>query len=313
MATTTKSKSTKKPATAAKTTKKASTTKSVTTKKTPIKKTPVKTTVVKKETTAKKTVKTPVTPLDRIRSVHSSIAAAYLVFTALVIGFVSTAATAITLGLQSRDEFATNADKVVLGPAHEVLFNIEPKYFLALSLLLMALASILLASKLRARYEATLVNRTSGFRWIASGLSMAALLTYVNLLAGITDLATLKLSAALLVATSIFAFLADRENAASVRPKWVAYLASIFTGVMAWVPVLSVLLGTYLFGDERFGWHVYAIAAVTLLGSTSIALNQLRQLRAGVRKEYTAIEASYLNIDLLTKFAVVLLTLLALQ
>lgn len=298
MATTTKSKSTKKPATAAKTTKK-------TTKVTPKKVVAAKTTTVSN--------KVAITPLDRIKSVNVSLAAAFLVFAALAAFFIETVAQAITLNVQTRDIFSTTADKVVLGPANEVLFNIQPKYLLVASLLISVVGALLLATKLRSRYELTLANRTSGFRWAITGISSAFLLSYVYLLAGITDLATLKMGGAMILATALFAFLADRENVATVKTKWLAFTASCFTGAMAWYPVVAVFIGTALYGNERFGWHVYAIAAVTLVGFSGFALRQYQQLRAGAQKDYLASEAGYLNTDLLTKFAVVLISLIALK
>lgn len=309
MATTTKSKSTKsakKSTSTPKTTKSAKVTKKVTTTT----KATSKKSEVKANTSVKKS--TP-TPLQRIRNTYFSLTLLYVVFAGLIAATVTTLAAGITLGIQARDEFASNIDNTVLSSANEVIANIEPKYALITSLVIGALGSILIATKLRARYELTLANRTSGFRWIVMGLSSAALLTYVNLLVGITDYATLKLGAAMIIVTALLAFIAERENVGTVRPKWVAFLGSLFTGVIAWLPVISVFIGTAVYGKEQFEWQVYAIAGVTLLGFSSIAINQYRHLKAGAQVDYTMVESRYLSIDMFTKFAVVLISLLALQ
>ncbi len=314
MATTTQSKSTrtttKKPAKAVKTTKKITNQKAVAApRKTAVKKPLITQTSV---STVKATTRSPLTPLDRIRSLLVSSAMVNLIFAALVIGFVTTTEVAVRLGLQTRDQFASDST-VVLGPASEVLFNLDPKYVLAASLLASSLILILLATKLRSRYEATLANRTSGLRWLAFGISAALLLNFANLIGGIDDLATLKLSAFLIFITTMLSFIAERENIGTARPKWFAYTLSLITGAMAWLPLIGSFIGTSLYGMERFGWHVYAVAGVLLLGFIGFAITQYRQLRVGRAGDYLRAEERYLRIDLFTKFAVVLIVVIALK
>lgn len=258
---------------------------------------------------AKGNVKRVLTPLERVRSIHVSLAFMYAAFAILVGVFAKTVAVPITLALQTRDEFASG-DSVTLGPAKEVLYNIEPKYVLVASLALGALASILLATKLRNRYESTLNAGISGFRWIALGVTSSLLVTFVNVSAGVQDFATLKLSGVLILITVFFAWLAERDNIASARPKWLAFVFSLFAGALAWLPLVSSFLGTTVFGMERFGWQVYAMAAVTLAGFTGFAINQYLQIKRSNRA-FPVVEEAYLRIDMLTKFAVVLIVLLA--
>ena len=266
-----------------------------------------------KKSATKPSVKAVLTPLQRVRSLHVSLSVMYAVFAGVVLGFVATASSAVTLTIHARDEFASDVD-VVLGPASEVLYNIEPKYLLAAALLISSLGSLLLATKLRDRYESTLKAGISGFRWVILGLSAALTLQFVGLLAGVQDIVLLKLSGVLILVTTLLAWIAERDNAGSTRSKWLAYDFSLFTGVLAWLPIIGSLAGTSLYGMERFGWHVYALAAVALLGFSAFAFNQYLQIRArGTKKDYFAVEESYLRIDMLAKFAVVLIALLALK
>lgn len=317
MATTTKSKTTRTtkkstttPKTKAKTAKKTTKAAKVTTKVATTKKIAPKKVEAKESSPAKKQVPT---PLQRIRNTYFSLTLLYTVFAGLIAATVTTLAAGITLGIQARDEFASNLDSTVLGSANEVIANIEPKYVLVASLIIGALGSVLLATKLRGRYELALANRTSGFRWIVAGLSSAVLLTYVSLLAGITDYATLKLSGALILVTALLAFIAERDNVGAVKPKWFAYILSLFTGAMAWLAIAGTFIGTTLYGKERFEAYVYLIAGATLLGFIAIAVNQYRHLKAGAQADYLTVESRYLSIDMFTKFAVVLISLLALQ
>jgi MFS family permease len=262
---------------------------------------------------ASATNKAVLTPLDRIRSIHISTALVYLVFAGIVAAFVNTAAVAVTLAIQARDHFASESS-VVLGSADEVLYNIEPKYLLIASLVVGAIASILLAGKLRNRYEAALNSGSSALKWFLYGISAGLMITFVGLLSGVNDGLTLKLMAGLIIATTILSWSTEKENTGTGQPRWGTYWLAIFTGVLAWLPILGSLIGTTVFSAERFGWHVYAIDAVVLAGSIAVALNLKSNIQVRTpRRVYTDVEARYLRVDLFTKFAVVLITILALQ
>ncbi len=301
------------------------TTKSVKATKTTVKKTPAKSvratktaktvpvvTTKKADVSTKSAQRTALTPLERLRSLHISKAVIYLLGAGLILGFVKAVEATVTLGIVARDEFASQQN-TVLTPAHEVLYNIDPRYVLVTSLGLAALGSILLATKLRNRYEATLSGRTSGFRWVILGVSAALTLTFVNMLAGVHDMATLKLAGGLIFLTTMLSWLAERDNIGAVKPKWLAYIVALFAGALALLPLIGSLIGTTLFSEERFGWHVYALAAVMIIGFIGFALTQYRSLRRGPADVYLETEERYLRIDMLTKFAIVLIVLLALK
>jgi hypothetical protein len=266
-----------------------------------------------KATAAKSNGKRVLSPTELLRSMHISLALAYGVFAVIVIGFVTTVAVPVTLGIQARDGFASR-DFVVLGAAQEVFYNVQPKYVLAAALLVSAIGSLLLATKLRTRYESTIKSRVSGMRWILFGLSGALTIKFVALLAGVQDLSLLKLSAGLVFGAAMLSWIAERDNAGASRPKWLAYVLGLGAGALAWFPVLVSLIGTSVYGMERFGWHVYTIALAALLGFTGFAVILYKSIKAGRGgREYTAIESTYLRIDLFTKFVIVLVTILALD
>jgi hypothetical protein len=77
--------------------------------------------------------------------------------------------------------------------------------------------------------------------------------------------------------------------------------------------LLGSLFGTSVYGDARFGWHVYALAGVVFLSSMLIAYTQYKAIRrTATATTYVAREEKYLKIDLVTKIAVVLIVLTAL-
>lgn len=256
--------------------------------------------------------KATVSPLTRLKSINLSAALTNLLFALLVIIFVSPASAELLLSHQARDAFA-NLDGVALGSASEVLVNVEYRYMLVAVLLVGAIGSLLIATKLRKTYEKGVSAGISGLRWIFMGISAALTLEFVSFIGGVQDIATLKLVAGLIVVTALLGWLSERENASSKSPKWLAFGSSIFTGYLAWLPLIGSLVGTGVYGGERFGWHVYVLAGVTLAGFIGFAVTQYSSIKKKSLLEYTIFENRYLRIDQLTKFLIVLVTIAALQ
>lgn len=293
--------------------KKATATAKKSTKKAAAKKPAVKAAVSPAAATTKATLnkKRVLSPLERLRSMHLISAIFYTIFAVFTAFFVSAAGTQVYLSFQARDTLA-NTPNVVLTPAAEVLANVQYRYVLMALLLLSALGSLLLATKLRARYEASVNYGVSGMRWILMGVTAAITLQFVSLLSGVQDLMTLKTVAGLIFVTTLLGWLAERENRGARDTKWLAYVASLVTGALAWLPLIGSWIGTSLYGEERFSWYVYALGAVTMAGFIGFALNQYAHLKKA-NLEYTYLEERYIRIDQLTKIAIVAIIFSALS
>ncbi|HEX5796785.1 MAG TPA: hypothetical protein VFX86_00155 [Candidatus Saccharimonadales bacterium] len=275
-----------------------------------------------KAATSKKVVKTAaaankgssqgMVTLQKLYKFNLFSAAANLIFAVLSILFVSKNTVDFTLAHAVKDEIASTSD-TVLGPAYTTLATVEIRYLMAVIFLLGAFFSLLLATKLRKVYESGVKNSTSGVRWLLTGITFALILELVSVLGGVSDVFTLKLIAGLILATSILAWLAERENKGS-KNNFYAFALSVFTGFIAWLPLAGSLIGTALYGDTAFDWHVYALAVLVLFGFTSIGLSQYRQVRDGISaKGYLQLEGKYVSSDFLIKLAVFAVLLLALH
>lgn len=269
---------------------------------------------VKKEVaaaTVKPSARKQLTPLERLRSRSISMAIMGLIFAVATIFVVGPNSSELLLSVQSRDLFA-NTNSVVLGSASEVITNVQYRYLLSATLLIGAVAAVLLATKLRKPYEAGVAAAVSTWRWILLGVTSALLLETVSFIAGVQDLVTLKLVVALTLLAALFGWFSERDNAGSKDSKLAAYGGYIFAGVLAFVPAISSLIGTSIYGGERFGWHVYALLGALLASFIASVVI----LRASIKKknqvEYTVFEQRYLLLDQLTKFLVVLIVFSAL-
>lgn len=281
------------------------------TKRSTAKKKPTKAAAVS-ASSSKPAINRPVTleSLYKLHIISAVISAVSALISALLL-LPST--TQLVINYLTVDSLAS-ADKVVLAPAARVVWEVELRYLLAGIFVIAAIGSLLLATILRKRYENTVANQTSGFRWLFVGISSALLLEFASILGGVQDLATLKLIAALVLVTSLLSWLAERENKGAANPKWLAYSFALVAGALAWVPLATSMVATPLYGMERFSWYVYAFAGVLLLGFIGFALTLSRQIRVGKASGgYLSAESSYLSIDLAMKVAAIAVIFAALK
>lgn len=275
------------------------------------KKATVKKKEVVKSVSASKSVKSakkaPLTPLERLRSLNVLSGGLYLVLAAAAAYFLSPITTKLTMGLQARDQFAGEAN--ALGPATEVLATVELRYLLAAVLAFAGVASLLLAYRFRTNYEKSLADNASGIRWLVNGVIVALSVEFVALLAGITDLVTLKLIAGLIILSALLALIAERQNKGA-KPNWLAYILGVFAGVLAWLPIIGVFVGTWLYGSESYDWYVYAAAGVLAISSILVARRQYKWIKSN--GNYLQNEEGYLKTELFTKLALVIVLLSAL-
>ncbi len=286
-------------------------------------------------TTAKKTVKKPVkkaagkpakaakvTTKKTVRGALSTSSLFRLNLLSAVIGIIL-AVTSVTLlvativqllmNYMTRDAVVDEAS-VVLAPAVRVFAEVDLRYVLCGIFAVGAVGSLLLATALKAQYEAQAAERSSAWRWALTGLNSALLLGFVSILGGVTDIATLKLVGGLVFVTVFLSWLAERQNQGAKAPKWSAYIAALLTGTYAWIPLVVSMVGTHVYGLERFGWHVYVLAGALLAGFIAFAVNQYLQIRSQKQwSNYLFVERNYLAIDLFIKVAVAAIILAALH
>lgn len=111
--------------------------------------------------------------------------------------------------------------------------------------------------------QAGIKNEVSSLRWLALGISGGLTVEFIGLLTGVYDVLVLKATFALLLVTTLLGVIAERDNKNPEKLK-LAYGLSLFTGVVAWVPIIGSLIGTALYGSQALEAYVYGVAGVTL-------------------------------------------------
>lgn len=256
------------------------------------------------KTTSKKVLRGHINKLN----ITSGLLSALIAVLALVL--MSGFGIKLMLEYMAKDAFSSSGS-VVLAPAGKVLYSPQLVYVVFGIFLISAVLSILLSGSLRARYEKTLNASISGFRWLLVGVNGALLLALTSILAGVNNIMTLKLICSMVLVTAVFGWLSDRENARDKNPHMLAYYVSIVTAIVAFLPLLGTIFGTWYWGLERFGWWVYALAVALIVSFIGYGVMQYKHLKARKNwKEYLLIERNYLAVDLALKLVcgVILIT-----
>ncbi len=282
--------------------KKASSKKAAPKKKSVAAKTPAKKTVSSpSQTTATKAPK--ISRFELLRRFHIFSAVVGVVIAVAAVVFLNNQTVNFTVNYSAKDPIAS-VNNTVLGPATESLATVDLKYLIAAFFVVTAILSLLLATVLRKKYEAGVSNSTSGLRWLSTGISTALLLELVAILCGVEDVVTLKLIAGLVVTTTVLGWMAERDNKSVSSPKWSAYCLSLLTGVLIWLPILVAILGTYVYGIERFSWYVYVIVLLALYGVARVGRTLYRYVKyPKARGEYISVEEKYLSSELFLKLS----------
>lgn len=290
--------------------KKASSKKSTTKRKSSAAKASSKKTT-KKTVVASTPAKT-VSRFDLLKRFHLFSAAVSASVAVLAVILLNNQTIDLTTTYSAADPIAGEG-QAVLGTAYDSLLSVEFRYVVAALFTVAAVLSLLLATKLRDRYEAGVKNATSFYRWLFAGFVFALLVESITALAGVQDFVTLKLVAGLAVTTTLLGYLAERTNKGTGTPHWGAYGLSLFTGFLAWLPAAVTIVGTHIYGEETYGWHVYALAAVVLAVCVRVATTQYRFIKhPSQHKDYVLVEERYLSNELLAKLAFAAIVFIAL-
>lgn len=246
----------------------------------------------------------------RLRKFNIFSAFSNALFAVFSVVFMSQQTIAATLPYAAKDAFASTTS-TVFGPAYKTLCEVEIRYALAFIFGLSAVFSLLLATRLRRKYELQVGNSASVFRWVFSAITLGLVLVVSSKVAEVDSSVTLKTSAALVLVTAILWIMSENQNKGTKGKMSAAYL-SLFTLLLAVMPLLVSLVASGIYSVEMFDWHVYALAFTTVFGFLAIFLTHYKAAKNGVSKiGYVELESRYLSIDYLMKFAAFIILLAA--
>ncbi len=238
-----------------------------------------------------------------------------LLFTALAVAaglLMNNESAQVLMGHLAKDELASRAG-TVLAPAAHVLYEVEFRWLLVATLAVAAVLALLRGTRYFAREQAGMKRRVQTLRWVDFAITNVLMFEIVALLNGLQDAAGLKLAMVFVALAAYFAWMFERENAATGKPARATYRAA---QVAVAVPVLALvltMLATYVYGMERSPWYAYAAAAVVATGllATIRAQWNAYKLRNGSH-DYPAVDRTYTVINSLTKVSLAVVLIIGL-
>jgi len=264
---------------------------------------------VSKKAPTKKSTNKEVTS-GKLKKFNIFSAISFALFAVLSVVFMSRDTVSANLPYAAKDAFAS-VTSTVFGPAYKMLAEVEIRYVLAFIFGLSAIFSVLLATRLSKKYETQVAGSVSVLRWVFTSITLGLILELTTKLTFIDSVITLKIVGALVVVTGILWIMSEKQNKGSKGQAGTFYL-SLFTLFLAVMPLLVSLVASCIYGMERFGWHVYALAAAILIGLAALAMTQYKAIKNGVSaKGYSELEGKYLSVDYLVKFSVFIILLIA--
>ncbi len=303
-----KTKTTKKPASSARTAAAKSTRATKTAKV--ITKPAVKKPVVK--ATAVTAPKTSVITTNTLRRLNLLKAVVFAALAASAAALMNNTSYPVSIGHQAKDELLGLAtQKTALVHASQSIFDLEIRWIVVTIMGLAAILSLLAATRLRRRFEATLDDGVSAMRWVGWGITSALIVATIALLSGVSDIFVLKLIAGLMLITCTLAWISEKRNKQAGRPVWSEFVLGLYTGMLPWILIAGYAISTWVWGLVRYPWYVYALYAAIITGFTLLTVNQYKRINGW--RNTAVVERNYLLIGLLTKAAFAVILILAFQ
>lgn len=226
------------------------------------------------------------------------------VLLAVAAGFLmNTASAQVFLGHLAKDELASRSG-TVLAPAATAVYEVEFRWLLVVLLGVSAVVALLRATRFSKQEESGIKNRVQPLRWVEFAIAGALAFEVAALLNGLQDLVALKLSMLSIALAALFAWLFEREHAATGKPARSLYIASALAVVLPVAALVVTMVGTYSYGLERSPWYAYAAAAVVSVGLLVTVRSVWNDFKKRAKPyNYAFIDRNYNRISVVTKVA----------
>ncbi len=243
-------------------------------------------------------------PTDWLKQLNLISAAVYVIIAVAIVALMEQAHfKPVTTSFLSLNENTKNFDLAL-----RMLGDVNIAWVVTAFLLVSAIVHILLATRLRNKYENGLKTGVNKYRWIDSALSGSLVLVAVAMLAGVSELSGFFMIVALMVIISLTGYMLEKQaKLFAKRPNWQAFVIGCVAGFALWKYIASYVAGSLLYGDGTLPWYVLTAAVVTLLAMLGMAIILHKLLKQSGRwANYAYGEQTYLILGAVTKITVAL-------
>ena len=213
----------------------------------------------------------------------------------------------VFLGHLTKNELASNATTVLASAAHP-LYELELRWVLVAFLGVSALFAVLRGTKWQHREAAGVKTGVQPLRWIDFAVTGAIFFELVALLNGVQDAVALKLGMLSIALTAYFAWMYERENAATGKPARASLIGSQAAAAVPILVLATTMWSTYVYGMVRSPWYAYA-AAAAFVAWLCVIQSCLKKTPVVGKHNYISVDKSYNVLTFLarTTVAVVLI------
>ncbi|MEK7602667.1 MAG: hypothetical protein AAB459_00285 [Patescibacteria group bacterium] len=213
----------------------------------------------------------------------------------------------LTLSHRTKNILASQ-NSTVFSPAFHVIYDIQLRYCIIATLIILALFAAASALKMPKEYAQAVAKKVNPWRWITIGITGAIFVNIVSLLNGLSDIAAIKFSSFIVFLAAIVAWQVERQHVVGGKAPKITGQLSILLAFLPWVTILGAMFGTYFYGLVRSPWYVYAGSAVFLIATFDVILNSIMYFKAKKNwKNYSFIDR---NAQLTVFFAVIVLSVI---
>jgi hypothetical protein len=185
----------------------------------------------------------------------------------------------------------------------ETLVNLRLGPFVALFLLISAIAHFSISTFGYRWYAENLKKRINYARWYEYALSSSVMIVIIGMLSGVYDIAAIIAIFALNACMNLFGLMMELHNQTTQKTNWTAYIYGCFAGIVPWIAIAYYFFGS-LSRAAGVPTFVYTILPTLFVFFFSFALNMFLQYKGvGRWKDYLFGEQVYVFLSLTAKTA----------
>jgi hypothetical protein len=199
-------------------------------------------------------------------------------------------------------EIISPPDNFEILPDPQVIFTVSYVGAVLASFLLMsALAHLLIAYPLNARYNANLKKGFNPYRWFEYAFSSSVMIVFIALLFGIWDAWSLLMIFVLNAMMIMFGYLMELINQYTEKTNWMAFILGCISGAIPWIVIVGYFFGATS-GEAKPPDFVYYIFFTQVILFNIFAINMILQYKGvGKWKDYLFGERVYILLSLIAK------------
>ncbi|RTK94429.1 hypothetical protein EKI60_03540 [Candidatus Saccharibacteria bacterium] len=211
----------------------------------------------------------------------------------------------ITTSFLTQDSIASKiAERPVLAPAAQVLFNVNLAHLVATFFFMSAIAHIVVATRGRKTYEADLKKGINKFRWIEYGFSASTMIVAIGVLTGVYDLSSLLMMFVLTLVMNLLGLVMELKNQTNKQVDWLPFWVGTLAGIVPWIVLAIYFIGANVYGSGGIPTFVYFIYGSLFVFFGSFAVNMyLQYKKTGKWSNYLYGERTYMVLSLVAKSA----------